>query len=430
MRRKFLLCLLVFCLVFYVVDFSSEAFDDSVFRMDLKNYILDGSYFQNGQTKTYRISFSLSCNNNYTGSARFALDTNIYIPVLPSGFSWSVNDAYYTFGADRYDVSYEYVGSSFVRLWTSSYVQGLNSHSYVGVYLLLDISYSVPNTVTVTDSRTVTTTTDSYNVYFNGSATGTTNMSQLSKLVPMYYIEPSSNSYYVRSHTETFSGNVSTTTDYKNVYFTSPSYKATAKTTSGDLSVSYNYAYLSSVTCICDVASASSYLKPESFGVQATNSKLDTANSLLTQIRDKGGVNSDGGTHDRLDSMLTAQASASQKQQEQMAVQSSLQTQTNNLLTSFDSTDMSAASSNLGVSITQYDTVGQSLFGSSKDFIAAFDVEQSFSLTVGVTYAMGFLSTQLTAIIQAMSEFSVLYTIGMGLVIFGALFSLWRFVHD
>lgn len=161
-----------------------------------------------------------------------------------------------------------------------------------------------------------------------------------------------------------------------------------------------------------------------------------TANSLLEQIRDKGGVNSDGGTHDRLDSILSADAAAAQKQQEQMAQQNQLQeqqnqltTQTNNLLTHFDGKSaMDASNNSLETSIGNYDNVESSIFDTASSSLTKIDFSTSLLPSTGTLGAIMVLGDIVTEIIYSMGEFSSLFTVGFVVVLVMIIFGSVKYI--
>lgn len=100
-------------------------------------------------------------------------------------------------------------------------------------------------------------------------------------------------------------------------------------------------------------------------------------------------------------------------------------------LTKYDNADkMDSEAGTLSGAISEYDQVNDSLFASADAGISAFDISEPFKFTASMISAFGFLSTIIASIVKNMGNFSILYPIGVSLVIIGALVGLAQFVSN
>ena len=97
-------------------------------------------------------------------------------------------------------------------------------------------------------------------------------------------------------------------------------------------------------------------------------------------------------------------------------------------MTKFDGkADMDKNSSDLNDSLSGYDDAQQSIFASSTTSIENFNIGNLFDFSVTITGAVYVWNTLMTSIITSMGDFSLIYTISMGLVFIGIVVGIWRF---
>lgn len=119
------------------------------------------------------------------------------------------------------------------------------------------------------------------------------------------------------------------------------------------------------------------------------------------------------------------------KQTEESKKQTEEQKKQTEALTKYENADkMDSEAGTLSGAISEYDQVNDSLFNSADAGISAFDISIPFQFAPSLISAFGFLSTIIASIIQGMGDFSILYPIGVSLVIIGALVGLAQFVSN
>lgn len=97
-------------------------------------------------------------------------------------------------------------------------------------------------------------------------------------------------------------------------------------------------------------------------------------------------------------------------------------------MTKFDGkSDMDKNSSDLNDSLSGYDEAQQSIFSSSTASIEKFDVDNLFNFTVNISSALLVWNNLMVSIVASMGDFSLIYTISMGLVFIGIVVGIWRF---
>lgn len=97
-------------------------------------------------------------------------------------------------------------------------------------------------------------------------------------------------------------------------------------------------------------------------------------------------------------------------------------------MTKFDGkADMDKNSSDLNNSLSGYDEAQQSIFASSTVSIEKFDVDNLFNFTVNISSALLVWNNLMVSIVASMGDFSLIYTISMGLVFIGIVVGIWRF---
>lgn len=97
-------------------------------------------------------------------------------------------------------------------------------------------------------------------------------------------------------------------------------------------------------------------------------------------------------------------------------------------MTKFDGkSDMDKNSSDLNGSLSGYDEAQQSIFSSSTASIEKFDVDNLFNFTVNISSALLVWNNLMVSIVASMGDFSLIYTISMGLVFIGIVVGIWRF---
>lgn len=98
-------------------------------------------------------------------------------------------------------------------------------------------------------------------------------------------------------------------------------------------------------------------------------------------------------------------------------------------LTKYEGADkMQSDNDKLSGAIKDYDEVSNSLFESAGDSISDFDLGSAFEYGSSLISAFGFLATVITSIIQQMGYFSMLYPLGVAMVIIGALLGLSKYM--
>ena len=97
-------------------------------------------------------------------------------------------------------------------------------------------------------------------------------------------------------------------------------------------------------------------------------------------------------------------------------------------MTKFDGkSDMDKNSSDLNDSLSGYDEAQQSIFASSTVSIEKFDVDNLFNFTANISAALLVWNNLMVSIVASMGDFSLIYTISMGLVFIGIVVGIWRF---
>lgn len=121
------------------------------------------------------------------------------------------------------------------------------------------------------------------------------------------------------------------------------------------------------------------------------------------------------------------QTQANQLQQ----TQNQLQEQTNQSLTTFEGkSEMDATSDKLNSSLTEYDVLESSIFATADNNVSAFDYMGAFTFSAELALAVSFVSEVYALFINAMGNFTLIYTLGIALVIVGVLTGIWRFFAD
>lgn len=92
-----------------------------------------------------------------------------------------------------------------------------------------------------------------------------------------------------------------------------------------------------------------------------------------------------------------------------------------------DADKMDDATSNLDNAFTDYNDVQDSMFKTAEKSISDFDITSGLKFGGGLLSAITFLSTLLAEIIIKMQDFSMLYTVGICLIVAGILLGLWKF---
>lgn len=97
-------------------------------------------------------------------------------------------------------------------------------------------------------------------------------------------------------------------------------------------------------------------------------------------------------------------------------------------MTKFDGkSDMDKNSGDLNNSLADYDNAQQSIFTSSSTAINNFDFENLFSFSININSAIVVWNSLMTSIIASMGDFSLIYTISMGLVFISVIVGIWRY---
>lgn len=97
-------------------------------------------------------------------------------------------------------------------------------------------------------------------------------------------------------------------------------------------------------------------------------------------------------------------------------------------MTKFDGkSDMDKNSSDLNGSLSGYDEAQQSIFASSTVSIEKFDIDNLFTFTANISAALLVWNNLMVSIVASMGDFSLIYTISMGLVFIGIVVGIWRF---
>ena len=123
----------------------------------------------------------------------------------------------------------------------------------------------------------------------------------------------------------------------------------------------------------------------------------------------------------KLDQQIQQQHSDAQNQLDESKKQT-------DAMTKFDGkSDMDKNSSDLNDSLSGYDEAQQSIFSSSTASIEKFDVDNLFTFTVNISSALLVWNNLMVSIVASMGDFSLIYTISMGLVFIGIVVGIWRF---
>lgn len=97
-------------------------------------------------------------------------------------------------------------------------------------------------------------------------------------------------------------------------------------------------------------------------------------------------------------------------------------------MTKFDGkADMDKNSSDLNSSLTDFDSVQQSIFESSSTAINNFDFENLFSFSLNISSAIGVWNSLMISIVASMGDFALIYTLSMGLVFISIIVGIWRY---
>lgn len=104
------------------------------------------------------------------------------------------------------------------------------------------------------------------------------------------------------------------------------------------------------------------------------------------------------------------------------------QTQNITTLPGSSSSQFDAMNSQLSSSLADYSQIEDTAINSAQDYINSYDVSSVFSFSTGIILGINVISQLFIEIIAAMGEFSVLYTLGITLVIIGVILGVWRFV--
>ena len=97
-------------------------------------------------------------------------------------------------------------------------------------------------------------------------------------------------------------------------------------------------------------------------------------------------------------------------------------------MTKFDGkSDMDKNSSDLNGSLSGYDEAQQSIFSSSTTSIEKFDIDNLFNFTANISAALLVWNNLMVSIVASMGDFSLIYTISMGLVFIGIVVGIWRY---
>lgn len=129
---------------------------------------------------------------------------------------------------------------------------------------------------------------------------------------------------------------------------------------------------------------------------------------------------------DNVQSQLTQQQTEQQHSDAQDQLKES-QKQTD-AMTKFDGkSDMDKNSSDLNDSLSGYDDAQQSIFASSTASIEEFDIDNLFNFTVNISAALLVWNNLMVSIVASMGDFSLIYTISMGLVFIGIVVGIWRY---
>lgn len=100
-------------------------------------------------------------------------------------------------------------------------------------------------------------------------------------------------------------------------------------------------------------------------------------------------------------------------------------------LTKYENADkMDSDNDKLTGAIGDYNEISDSLFESAGGSMSDFDLGSAFTYSSHLLAAFGFLATVITSIIQQMGWYSILYPIGIALVIIGALLGLSKYMSS
>ncbi len=155
-------------------------------------------------------------------------------------------------------------------------------------------------------------------------------------------------------------------------------------------------------------------------GIAVTNSTLKAILNAVTALN----TNTLLQESQKQTAELEKQTAEAKKQTEEQKKQTEA-------LTKYDNADkMDSEAGTLSGAISEYDQVNDSLFASADAGISAFDISEPFKFTASMISAFGFLSTIIVSIVKNMGNFSILYPIGVSLVIIGALVGLAQFVSN
>ncbi len=97
-------------------------------------------------------------------------------------------------------------------------------------------------------------------------------------------------------------------------------------------------------------------------------------------------------------------------------------------LTKYENADkMDSDNDKLTGAIGDYNEVSDSIFESAGNGMGDFDISTGFEFGSQLLSAIGFVGTIMTSIITAMEDFSILYTLGVCLVLVGVLIGLYKY---
>lgn len=120
-----------------------------------------------------------------------------------------------------------------------------------------------------------------------------------------------------------------------------------------------------------------------------------------------------------------------QKANDELIKQTQEQQKQTEALTKYENADkMDSDNDKLTGAIGDYNEVSDSLFESAGGSMSDFDLGSAFEYSSSLIAAFGFLATVITSIIQQMGWYSMLYPIGIALVIIGALLGLSRYMSS
>lgn len=119
------------------------------------------------------------------------------------------------------------------------------------------------------------------------------------------------------------------------------------------------------------------------------------------------------------------------KQTEELKVQTEESKKQTEALTKYPGSDkMDSDNDALGGAMDEYNKVEDSIFESAGSNIDSFDISEAFAFNPQMLAAFAFLGTIISKIIVNMGDFSMIYTVGAALVLFGIITGMWKFVAD